>query len=425
VLVIGAILAPGKRTVTAVLRVMGLSQERQFQRYHRVLNRARWSSLALSRILLRLIVASFVPEGEPLVVGIDETIERRRGPQIKARGIYRDPVRSSKRHMVKASGLRWVSLMALVAIPWADRIWALPFLTALAPSERYYTERSRRAKKLTDWGRQLISQLRRWLPDREIAVVADSSYAALELLAACAALPTPVTVITRLRLDAALYDPAPQRSATTLGRPRLKGARQPTLAERLTSPKTTWQQLIVPWYHRQQRTLEVATATAVWYHSGKPPVAIRWVLIRDPLHRFAPHALLSTSLQLTAEQIVSWFVRRWPMEVTFQETRAHLGVESQRQWSDLAIARTTPVLLGLFSLVTLFAQCLLPAGQTLPPRQAAWYTKELSTFSDTLAFVRCQLWPTPLFSMSPANTDMVKIPRPVLSHLAELLAFAA
>jgi hypothetical protein len=136
--------------------------------------------------------------------------------------------------------------------------------------------------------------------------------------------------------------------------------------------------LIVPWYHRQQRTIEVATATAVWYHSGKPPVSIRWVLLRDPRHQFAPQALLSTSPQATAEQIVSWFVRRWPMEVTFQETRAHLGVESQRQWSDLAIARTTPVLLGLFSLVTLFAQRLLPAGQSLPPRQAAWYTKELS-----------------------------------------------
>jgi hypothetical protein len=209
VLVIGAILAPGKRTVTAVLRVMGLSQERQFEKYHRVLNRARWSSLALSGILLRLIVASFVPKGEPLVVGIDETIERRRGPQIKARGIYRDPVGSSKSHVVKASGLRWVSMMALVAIPWADRIWALPFLTALAPSARYYAERQRGAKKITDWGRQMISHLRRWLPDRELVVVADSSYAALELLAHCAALPNPVTLITRLRLDAALYDPAP------------------------------------------------------------------------------------------------------------------------------------------------------------------------------------------------------------------------
>src|ERR671928_1892989 len=208
ILLVGAILAPGIRTVAATLRVMGLSQERQFQNYHRVLNRAKWSSRTLSRILLRLLVRTFVALDQPVVLGLDDHIERRRGAKIAAKGIYRDPVRSSKGHFVKASGLRWVSLQLLAAVPWAQRVWALPFFTVLAPSERYHQERGQRHKTLPDWGRQMLLQLRRWLPDRAVIAVADSTYAAMDLLAACAGLPHPVVVITRLRLDAALYDPA-------------------------------------------------------------------------------------------------------------------------------------------------------------------------------------------------------------------------
>ena len=156
ILLVGAILAPGKRTVTSVLRVMGLSQERQFQTFHRVLNRDHWSSRALSRILLRLLVRTFVPAEQPIVMGLDDHIERRRGDKIAAKGIYRDPVRSSKSFFVKTSGLRWVCLMLLAPIPWAKRVWALPFLTVLAPCERYHQEREMAHKKLTDWARQMI-----------------------------------------------------------------------------------------------------------------------------------------------------------------------------------------------------------------------------------------------------------------------------
>src|SRR3954470_11805707 len=181
VLVVGALLAPGKRTVTAGLRVMGLSQEPRFQKYHRVLNRAQWSSLAIARVLLGLLVHTFVAEG-PVVIGIDDTLERRRGEKIKAKGIYRDPVRSSHSHVVKASGLRWLCAMLLAEIPWAGRIWALPFLTALCPSERYHQQRGRRHKALPQWAGQLIGLIHRWLPQREVIVVADSSYAVLALL---------------------------------------------------------------------------------------------------------------------------------------------------------------------------------------------------------------------------------------------------
>ena len=236
---------------------MGLSEERQFQNYHRVLNRARWSSLAVGRILLLLLVAVFVPGGAPIVIGLDDTIERRWGAKIAARGIYRDPVRSSKGHFVKASGLRWISVQLLAWVPWADRVWGLPFLTVLAPSERYAQARKRRHKTLSDWARQIIKQLRRWLPGRALVVVADSTYAVIELLAACAGLAAPVTVVTRLRLDAALYDPAPVRQPGTRGAPRKKGDRQPNLAQRLVDPLTAWAPVSVRWYGGETRLVEV------------------------------------------------------------------------------------------------------------------------------------------------------------------------
>jgi hypothetical protein len=424
VLLAGALLAPAHRTVAAALRAMGLAQTRRFHRYHRVLSAARWSGLATGRVLLHLLVVTFAPAG-PLVFGVDETLERRRGKKIAAKGIYRDAVRSSHSHFVRASGLRWVCLMLLVPVPWAGRIWALPCLTALAPSERYDAERGRRHKTLTDWARQLLRVVRRWWPERPIIAVADSSYAALEFLAACGSWRAPVAVVTRLRLDAALYEPAPPRRPGQVGRPRRKGKRLATLAAVAGDPTTAWTDATVAqWYGRGERRVELVSATAVWYHCGLPPVPIRWVLIRDPEGRFETQALLCTDADTAPEQVLTWFVRRWQLEVTFEEARRHLGVETQRQWSELAIRRATPALLGLFSLVTLLADRPL-AARTRPVRQAAWYAKELPTFADARAAVRRDLWQYHLFRLSAAEGDVVKLPRLVLDHLTETLCYAA
>jgi hypothetical protein len=423
VLLVGAILAPGKRTVTAALRVMGLSQEEHFQNYHRVLNRAAWSPLAASRLLLGLLVKVFAPSGE-LVFGIDDTIERRRGEKIKARGIYRDPVRCSRWHFVKVSGLRWLCCLLLVEIAWARALWALPLVTLLCPSERYYQERGRQHQTLARRAWQLIQLVARWLPDRSLVFVADSSFAVVTLLKQVSGLGM-VSLITRLRLDAALYDPAPPRQPGQKGRPRLKGARRPTLKQVLVDPKTCWSQLAVEhWYGGGRREVEISTGTAVWYPAGMPPVAIRWVLIRDPQGEFEPQALLSTQLQHTPQQILQWFVRRWRTEVTFEEARAHLGIETQRQWSDRAIARTTPVLLGLSSLVTLMAEQLLQT-QTRLVRAAAWYAKEQPTFSDAIAWVRRCLWSRCHFSMSAEQTDLIEIPRSLFERLTDAVCYAA
>jgi hypothetical protein len=154
------------------------------------------------------------------------------------------------------------------------------------------------------------------------------------------------------------------------------------------------------------------------------PVAIRWVLIRDPQRKFDPQAFLCTDQNVESAQIIAWFVLRWQVEVTFHEVRTHLGVEAQRQWSDLALLRTTPALLALFSLITVFAHQLLQ-DQPLPVRQVAWYSKALPTFSDTLALVRQHLWPVTLSYISSSKPDMVEIPRALFNRFVNTLAFAA
>ena len=426
VLLAGAILAPGARTVSSALRAMGLDQEKRFHRYHRVLSRASWSSLEVARVLLGVVVEAFVPEGSPLVVGIDETLERRYGKKISARGVYRDPVRSTHETFVKSSGLRWVCAMLLVEIPWASRVWALPFLSALAPSERYAAKRGKRHKKITEWAWQLLLVLRRWYPEREIVAVADRAYASLELLDRCRKLSDPITFVTRLRLDAALYESAPPRLPGQIGRPRIKGERLPNLSVVAEDPRTLWKPAkIADWYGSEDRTVEIASETAVWYSTGLPAVPIRWVLIRDPEGGFEPQALLCTDLQADPERIVSWYVMRWQLEVTFQEARRHLGFETQRQWSEMAIRRTTPALLGLFSLVTLFADRQMREAAGALRRQAAWYRKRHPTFADALALVRKELWAGATFYRSPAHSDTIKVPRDFVERLTEAVCYAA
>jgi len=428
VLLAGAVLAPGRRTVSSALRAMGLDQERRFHRYHRVLSRASWSSREASRVLLGLLVEVFVPDG-PLVLGVDETLERRRGKKIVAKGIYRDPVRSSHGHFVKTSGLRWVCLMLLVPIPWASRVWALPFLSTLAPSERYAQERGKkRHKKMTEWAWQLLLLARHWYPKRGIVAVADAGYASLKLLHRCRSLSDPITFITRLRLDAALYEPAPPRRPHQMGRPRLKGERLPNLSAVAEGPSTVWAPLEVSdWYGARERTVELVSETAVWYHTGLPPVPLRWVLIRDPKEEFETQALLCTDLDAKPGQIIRWFVRRWQMEATFQEVRQRLRFETQRHWSQEAIRRTAPALLGLFWLVTLFAHQRMIDKSAKTVRRTAWYDKKYPTFSEALAVVRRELWAREeaTFCGSGQEKDMVKVPREFVERLTDAVCYVA
>jgi hypothetical protein len=421
VLIAGVILAPSRRTVTSALRILGRERDPDFCTFHRILNRAAWSSRVVAGRLLVLLIAAFMPTGAPVVIGLDDTIERRWGPKISARGIYRDPVRSSKGHFVKASGLRWLSVMLLVRVAWADRIMALPFLTLLAPSKRFYTGKSRAPKTLLDWARQAALQIRRWLPDRYIVLVADSAFAAIEFLAAVR---SHLCVVTRLRLDANLFAFPPQKRKGR-GRPPIKGKRLKKLSAILKDRKVRWQRCRVSlWYGRTNRIVEITSGTAIWYRSGVPPVPIRWLLVRDPKGELEPQAFLATDLDAGPGDILAWFVSRWQVEVTFEEVRAHLGVETQRQWSDKAILRTTPALLGLFSIVALCAH-ELSKSRKLKPRTAAWYPKAVLTFSDAIAAVRRETWAHQISFMSRPRRDSIEIPRRIWHRMQNALAYAA
>jgi hypothetical protein len=408
VLLLGAILTSGPRTVTAALRAMGLATERHFTNYHRVLNRATWSARQASQMLLGLLITALVPPGAPIILGADDTVERRSGRKITAKGCYRDAVRSTQKHVIRCFGLKWVSMMLLVPVPWSRRVWALPFLTALCwPTEQ---GGRRRHKTSVDWVRQMMKQVRRWLPGRRLVVVVDGGFAAVSLALACVR--SRVAMVSRLRWDAALYHPPGPQPPGKRGPKPLKGKRQRSLQAWTERSDTPWETVDVDWYGGQRKPLWVFSRTALWYTPGLPPVDIRYVLVYDLMGKRRIEAFFCTDVQATPVEILQWVVMRWAVEVTFAEGRTHLGLETQRQRSDHAIARTTPVLLALFSLVIVLALKLSRGGQ-IPVPVTAWYHKPEPTFADCLALVRQHLWrarylvnsaPEPEFAQFPWET---------------------
>jgi DDE superfamily endonuclease len=419
-LLLGAILAPGARTVTAALRVIGLSMEHRFTNYHRVLNRATWSARRGSQMLLGLLISLLVPPGAPIILGADDTVERRSGRKLTAKGCYRDAVRSTKKHVIRCFGVKWVSMMLVVPVPWARRVWALPFLTTLCwPAGQ---AKRRRHKTSVDWVQQMMLQMRRWLPGRKLVLVVDGGFAAVSLALAC--VKYQVVMVSRLRWDAALYHrPGPQPPGKRGPKPT-KGQRQRRLQGWASRSDTPWEAVEVDWYGGQRKRLWVFSHTALWYTPGLPPVAIRYVLVCDPAGKLRMEAFFCTDLQATPVQILEWVVMRWSVEVTFEEARAHLGFETQRQWSDQAIARTTPVLLALFSIVTLLA-LRLSQGGLMPVEVTAWYHKAEPTFADCLRLVRYHLWRARYFVNSAAEAEGIQLPPNAFELLLTSLPLAA
>ena len=406
-LVCGAIRAPGRRTVAAALRAVGLDDERHFTTYHRVLNRAAWSPLALSKVLLGLILTAFVDADAPLLLVIDDTLERRFGRRVADKARYHDPVRSSSGHVVTTSGIRWRCIGAPVRVPWSRRHWALPFLTVPCPTPAVSARLGKRQRTVPARAATLIRLIRRWQPDRPLVLIGDSGYGVVALARTCRE--HGVTLVARLRREAALYAPVPPQPT---GKPGVKpktGPRLPTPGAQLADPTTPWIRQAVRWYAGEVRAFDLTSGRALWPRDGEPPGPIRWVLLRDPAEKLRPTALFCTDQELAPVQIVARYVGRWNIAVTFEEARRHRGLATQRQWRQRASERTLPCLLGLFSLVTLLADAL--HGTALPPRQRAWYAKPEATFLDALAAVRRHLWmsgqanaPTPMHAPDVADS---------------------
>ena len=412
-LLLGTLLCTGKRTVCSALRAMGLGSESGFSKYHHLLNRSQWSSLKAAKILFFMLIA-FVPDNLPLVLLVDETLERRRGKKIKAKGYYRDAVRSSQSQTVKAMGLKW-SVMALsVKLPFMSRAFALPFLSVLEPSKKCDEAKKRRHKTSLTWASQMVLQVRRWAgKTRSLILVGDGGYAAVNLALDCICFG--ITLVSRMKMNAALYDFPSERSPGQRGRIAKKGIKLKNFKQMLTLKGLPWKEMEVVGYGGKKRIARVLSNTCMWGSDGATPIPIRWVLVVDPTGKLDPLPLMSTDSLMTPERMIELFVDRWGLEVTFEETREHLGVESQRQWSDRAIARSTPVLMGLYSCVCLMANQLQEV-EGLKVESTAWYQKKHVTFSDMLRAVRMVIWRDNLISGKGGITPSVGNMPPEILH---------
>ena len=415
-LLLGTLLCTGKRTVCAALRAMGLEREAGFSKYHHLLNRAEWSSLKAAKILFFMLLI-LVCDRLPLVLLIDETLERRRGKKIKAKGYYRDAVRSSQSQVVKAMGLKWQVMALSVKLPFMSRALALPFLSVLEPSKKCDEAKKRRHKTSLKWASQMVLQVRRWAGKaRSLILVGDGGYAAGQLALDCIC--AGVTLVSRLKMNAALFDFPDEKRPGQRGPTAQKGVKLKNFKQMLPLEGLPWKEMEVVGYGGEKRIARVLSNTCMWGADGATPIPIRWILVADPTGKLDPLPLMSTDPLMTPERMIELFVDRWGLEVTFEETREHLGVETQRQWSDRAIARSTPVLMGLYSCVCLMANRL---GQVdlLKIETTAWHQKERVAFSDMLRAVRIVIWRDNLISRKAKITPSMENTTPEMLSWAD------
>jgi hypothetical protein len=404
ILILGAIICRGQRTVCAALKMMGLGSDGSFAKYHHILNRVSWSPLKGSRILLNMLL-KLVGNG-PLVIFVDETLERRRGPKIKAKGYYRDAVRSSKSITVKSSGLKWLVMSVCWKFGFSSRSFALPFMTVLQPSARSNKNANRRHKTTVDWTRQMLKLIVRWIGSVvSIIVVGDGGFACGALVWQCHKLR--ITLISRLKINARLYEFAPLEEGKRKGRKKTKGDRLFSFNEMVGMKDLGWNEAVITCYGSKSKRVRYIYDTHLWGVDGSQPVPIKWVLMVDPEGELEPLPLMSTDFLMPAERIIELYIKRWNLEVTFREVREHLGVETQRQWSDKAIARTTPVLMGLYTIICLIANRIHESHQ-IKVEQTAWYEKKDAAFSDLIRTVRRVIWEDNLICRKPIFESFLK-----------------
>jgi hypothetical protein len=319
-----------------------------------------------------------------------------------------------------------MSVMLLTPLPWLKKgCWALPVLTALCPSQRYWQSRAqpRVHKPLMTWATQLLAWLARYAKafNRPVYLVGDGSYATYELLGK--AIDLDIGLIVRMRMDARLFHfPPPEVKGKRGPKPKI-GKRIMDMSKRLTDGRIKWTEVLFDeWYGKNEKLMLITSGNAIWSRNSHQKVRLRWVLIKDPEGKLDPVLLSCTDMQASPIDIVGFFVRRWQVEVTFAELRRHLGVETQRQWSDLAIERTTPLLMGLKSVICLLALPLYEA-QEIPINSTAWYHKKRFTFSDIHAAVRRKIWASSKFSTSPKTLQVHNL-KARIRYLTDLLALA-
>lgn len=421
----GHFLTKGRRTLTNLLKSLGLHSEKKFTKYFYVIRKARWSSFKTSRVLFLLIVHCLLPKDQPVEINIDTHLNKRKGPKIKGLGRHRDAASSSKNQKVLAIGHNWLVATVRLYIFGSKYKWSLPFLSYLLTPEEPLSSSSnevdlkgkQRHKKMTKATSQIILQVRRWIgSERKIIIVADNAFACREICRVC--IKHRITFCSQLRLDASLHEFPTVETVKRRGRPRVVGKRLPNFNEILKDKNQKWERRLFHWYSSKSKLLDVLTGTCLWYHNSVGGVPIRWVLTRDPEQNYKPLAILVTDLELSKEHCIEIFVGRWSIETTFQEIHEHLGLEGIHTWSDLSINRTAPTIIASYSLACLIVQqTIQDTGIEINPETTAWYRKETITFSDVMAYLRLLILNKKHFSQSNRKAKRGKILTQEISQL--------
>jgi hypothetical protein len=377
-LFLGATICRGGRTVCACLRILGMQGEQAFANYHHVLSQSQWDGLKAVEILIKMILP--FTKGELLLV-VDEHLERRKGKKIKAKDIYRDPVRSSRKWLVKCWGIKWVVLAVIIYFPWSKRAFALPIFCVPRRPEEHPRCKNRYCRTGIDILCQMLIIIRRKFPDLAITLVGDGDYARVKLVRVCNRLS--MGLVTRLRSDARLHE-YPTRQQWRGRKVKLGNRICPSIKKR------KWEKGSIRGYGGKKQHAKWEAYKCLWY-AGKPEVILPIMAIWVKLRVNDEIILMATNVSLTASQVIEIYIKRWNLEVTFRECRDHLGIETQRQWSDEAVERTTPLLFCLYSLLILIGHDLYKKGQ-ITNRSTAWYQKNSITFSDLLVAVRKEIW---------------------------------
>lgn len=423
VLFVGFVLTVGRRTVTRALRTTRSLTCGHFCDYHRVFSRARWSLWPLGKALAA-VVLELVPAQEPVTCPVDDTVTQHRGKTVYGKGRHRDPCRSTRTHNVWVWGHCWVVLAVNVKFPFASRPWALPVLCALYRTREVNERDRRRHKTPIVLARQLIATLMHWFPQRTFILLGDGHYASHELAAFCRRHHRRLTLVSLLHPRAHLCEAPPPRRPGQMGRRRIRGAKLPHPQDAVAAAGRKRQRATVGWYGGQKRRVEWVSQTAHWYKATEGLVPIRWVFVHDLEGTHQDRYVYSTGPNLSPPAIITLYTGRWPIEVTFQEAKQHLGLATPRNRTDKSVLRTAPCLLGLFSVVAVVFHRHLH-GKPARPRMDPWQPKREATFSDALAAVRRLLWQETVLAESDQTGALKNLPRKLRDLLLDQLAMAA
>lgn len=422
VVALGAILAQGRRTITEIIRAAGdLAATRHFTTYHRFLSRATWNALTLAQVLAHQVLL-LLPVDAPVLLAVDDTTERRWGPKVHGKGCHRDAIRSSQKRVIHCFGHKWVVLAVLVKFPFCANPWALPIAAMLYRSVKADQAEGKRHRTLCDWARSMLSLTRRWFPRRKFVVLGDGGYSSVRFANQCKALA--MTLVGKIRKDTVLYDPPPPRRKGQRGRPRKKGERLPSPSQVAANEETNWTEGEVQWYGGKRKRVRWTTGVGHRHAPHEELIEVRWVYVQDPSGRTRDECFFSTDITMDPRAIVELYVARWPLETTFEETRAHLGLETSRNWCRSSVERTVPCLLGLFSLIAVW-YFRYHNGNPPPPAQDPWYEKPHPTFSDAIVALRQHLWAIRIFIKSDPNEYSRKIDTRFLGYIAQRLGRSA